>query len=243
MSHQGEPPVSIAQWIARAVAVVILIPLRLVWEGVKLCGKVVVLSLVFLAEHLLFPLCSFTWHWVIRPLWLFCKDFLWGWLLQQVLWGLILTPVLAFVLDFVLRPLRHAIERWLWQRVLRPALTWLWRAVLRPVLEFVLGALWLTIEWLIVRPLVVLWRYVLKPLGRALGATLRFGWRVATRVVRVLLVIPCAFVYRIALRPVLVALAAVWVLLVARPVAWVYRTVLRPMNKWAAEIVTSVFGK
>ena len=245
MSTQGgsSDPTSPGQWIARAIAVVILIPLRLVWEAMKLLGRVLVAVLMFFLEYLLAPLCGLVWHWVIRPAWYFLKNILWDLVLHQVLWGLVLTPLFALILDFVLRPLRRAVEEWLWRRVLRPAASWLWRRVVRPVAKFVAGMCWLIFDYLVYRPLRALWRWVLLPLWRALRATLSFGWRIATIVVGVLVVAPCAFVYRTILRPVFGALAIVWDVLVTRPVRWTYRTIVAPMNRWAADIVSTVFGR
>ncbi len=257
MSNQGESAdrASVGQWIARGVAVAILVPVRLLWEALKLLGRTTVAALVFLLERLLTPLGSLVRHWVIRPAWHLLKDFVWDWLLHQVLWGLILTPVLAFLLDFVLRPLRRAIEEWLWRRVLVPAAltlwrhvlvpvaTQLWRWVLRPVARVVVGVVALLLEWLVARPIVALWRWVLAPLLRVSRVTLRFGWRMATRVVTVLVVIPCVYVYRTVLRPVSSALGTVWNALVTRPARWVHRGVVVPMNRWASELVGSVFGR
>ncbi|MBH0776254.1 hypothetical protein [Nocardia bovistercoris] len=257
MSNQGESsgPATVGQWIARAVAVLILVPVRLLWEGVKLSVRVSIAVVTYFLEHLLVPLCVIVWNWVIKPAWHLLKDGLWGWLLQQVLWGLVLTPVLAFLLDFVLRPLRRAVEDWLWRRILvpagawlwrrvvRPMAAWLWRWVLRPLGKIVLGVCVLAVDWLLVRPVRALWRWVLRPLWRALRVTLRFGWRVATVLVGVLIVTPCVFVYRRVLAPVFAALAVVWNVLVARPVRWTYVHVVTPMNRWASEIVTGVFGR
>ncbi|MET7772181.1 hypothetical protein [Nocardia sp. NPDC005366] len=245
MSTQGgsSDPASLGQWIARAIAVVILIPLRLAWEGVKLIGRVTVAALVYFLEHLLEPVCRLVWHWVIRPAWYFVKNILWDLVINHMLWGMVLTPVLALLLDYILRPLRRAVEEWLWRRVLRPAAGWLWRRVLRPAIEFLAGVCLFLLDRLVYRPSRALWRWVLHPLWRALRATLLFGWRIATIVVGVLVVIPCAFVYRTVLRPVFAALTAAWHVLVTRPVRWTYRTVIAPMNRWASDIVSTVFGR
>jgi hypothetical protein len=124
--------VSIGEWVARGLAVVLLVPVRLLWEAVKLCGRAVVAAGVYVLERLLVPVGRFLWYWVVRPLWLFVRDMVWGWALQHVLWGMVLTPLGALLMDWLLRPLRHAIERWLWQRLLLPGFELLWRWVLRP---------------------------------------------------------------------------------------------------------------
>ncbi|MET9284346.1 hypothetical protein ACWEPH_06625 [Nocardia beijingensis] len=234
--------VSIAQWIARGIAIVVLVPIRLLWEGVAFLGRAIGAALVFVARHLLVPAAEFIWHWVLRPAWIFAKDFLWGWLVQHLLWGLVLTPLLSLLLEYLLRPLRRAVEIFLWRRVIRPVGAWLLRWVVYPIAYAVAWVCHRVVKWLIVWPLAQLWRWVLRPLWNAVRATARYGWRVATLVVGLLVVLPCRALYRAVLRPVLGALAVVWLALVVRPVRWVHGTVVRPMNRWAAEIVTSVFG-
>ncbi|MEV0296828.1 hypothetical protein [Nocardia sp. NPDC050710] len=233
----------IGRWIGRVIAVLVLIPIRLLWEGVTLMGRGIVAALVFFLEHLLEPVCTLLWHWVIRPAWHFVANILWGWLLQHVLWGLVLTPVLAVILDYVLRPVRRAIEEWLWRRVLRPVAGWLWRRVLYPVAKAVALVALVLGEWFIVRPLYALWRWGLHPLWRALRTILRFGWKVATLVVAVLVVMPCAFVYRTVLRPIFAAFTVAWRTLVTRPLRWSYRNVITPMNRWAADTINAALGR
>lgn len=233
---------SVGEWVARGVAIVLLIPVRLIWEGVKLCGRAVVAAAVFVLETLLSPVGRFLWFWVVRPLWLFVKDVLWGWAVQQVLWGMILTPLGALLMDWLLRPLRHAVEVWLWRHLLRPALGLLWRWILRPVLIAVAVAVRYLWRWCVEWPARQLWRWVLRPCGAAVAVVAAYGWRGATVVVRVLVVAPCVFVYRHAVRPVLRGLGRCWQVLVVRPVAVVYRRVLKPVNRAAAELIASVFG-
>ncbi|WP_157228800.1 hypothetical protein [Nocardia brevicatena] len=234
--------VSVGEWVARAIAVVLLVPVRLLWEAVKLCGRTVVAACVYVLDRLLVPMGRFVWYWLVRPLWLFVKDVVWGWALQHVLWGLILTPLGALLMDWLLRPLRHAVERWLWLLLL-PALELLWRWVLRPALyAFVVTVEWLW-RWCVEWPLRLLWRWVLRPFWVLVAAIVSYGWRGATAVVRVLVVIPCVFVYRTVLCPVLRALGAVWEAAVVRPIRAVHRHVLAPMNRIAADLLNSVFGR
>ncbi|MRH88414.1 hypothetical protein GFY24_13325 [Nocardia sp. SYP-A9097] len=246
--------VSIAGWIARAIAVVIFIPLRLLWEGCKLFGRGVVAVLEFISEKLLEPLVKLFRYWVVRPIWAFFTDFLWGLILQQLLWGMILTPLGAFLLDFLLRPLKRAVEEWLWRRVLKPSLIWFGRKIIEPIANWI--ARWILVpiaqatmyvlyfigRWLIAWPLTRLWRWALWPILSVLGAALLFGWRVATTIVRVLVVTPCRWLYRTALQPLFAIVATVWRATVVRPVRFVYLRVLTPMNKAAAELMTSLFG-
>ena len=252
----GQPRrVSIGEWVARAIAVVLLVPLRLAWEGAKWCGRAFVAVLVFVLEHVLEPVGRFLLHWVIRPLWAFLKDMVWGWAIQHVLWGMVLTPLGAALLNWLLRPLLRVIEDWLWRSILRPALTALVRYVIVPVAEFVwmwvlrplLYVIAVTLRWIwtwcVAWPAELLWRFVLRPLWIALAATLYFGWRGATAVVRVLVAVPCTYLYRYLLRPVLGALGTVWRACVVTPGRWVYRSVLAPMNRFAADVLGAVFGR
>lgn len=235
--------VSIAQWIARGLAIVVLVPIRLLWEGILLLGRVTGAAIVFVARHLLVPAAELIWHWLLRPAWIFAKVFLWGWVLQHLLWGLVLTPLASLLLEYLLRPLRRAVEIFLWRRIIRPAVAWLLRWVVSPIAYAVAWVCRYTVEWLIVWPLSRLWRWVLRPLWHVVRATARYGWRVAARIVGVLVVMPCRAVYRFALRPVFAASAVVWRALVVRPVRWVHGTIVRPMNRWAAEVVATVFGR
>ncbi|GGL32073.1 hypothetical protein [Nocardia jinanensis] len=235
--------VTIGEWVARGLAVLLLVPVRLLWEAVKLCGRAVVTACVYVLERLVEPVGRFLWYRLVRPLWLFVKDVLWGWALQHVLWGLVLTPLGALLMDWLLRPLRHAVERWLWRRLLRPALVLLWRRLLRPVL----GAIAVIVEWLwrwcVEWPLRQVWRWVLRPCGLLVVAIVSYGWRGATAAVRVLIVVPCAFVYRTVLRPVLRALGTCWDFIVVRPIAFAHRRVVVPMHRIAADLLNTVFGR
>lgn len=261
-SPEQQRPVSIGEWVARAFAVVLLVPVRLVWEGLKLCWRAIVAAGVFIRDRLLLPVSRFVWYWMIRPPWLFLKDVVWGWALRHVLWGMVLTPLGAFVLDWVLRPLRYAVEQWLWRRAVRPVLVLVWRWVLRPVLYAIaataewfwrwllqpvlyaveVAGRWLW-QWCVVWPLRMVQRWLLRPFGILLAAVATYGWRGATAVVRVLVVVPCVFVYRYALRPVLRALAVAGELVVVRPIAWVHRRVVAPMNRIVADLWKTVFGR
>ncbi|NUP32589.1 MAG: hypothetical protein HOV66_00120 [Streptomycetaceae bacterium] len=237
------PRTSIGQWIARIVAIVVLIPLRLLWEGVKLVCRILLAALVLFWLRLMRPVGRFLHRWVLRPLWIVLKDFLWGRLLQHLLWGLILTPIVAFVVDWILKPVRKAVEEFLWRRVLVPAGRWLWRRALKPIAKVVLCVVVFVLNWCVVWPLRLLWRWILHPLWRALKATLRYGWRVATAIVRVTVVIPCRALYRTVLRPVLHALGVVWRYAVARPARRLNTRVLRPMNRFAADIWSGILGR
>ncbi|WP_157555133.1 hypothetical protein [Nocardia crassostreae] len=249
--------VSIVEWLARGIAIAVFIPLRLLWEGLRLVVRVTVRIPGFLADRLLAPIAKFTWVWIARPAWGFVKNYLWGLLLQQLLWGMILTPVGAFLLDFLLRPLQRAIEQWLWRRALLPTLRFLGLA-LAALVRYVL---WPPIEWSGTQ-LHRLWRHVLRPglIGggrwinrwlitpavHALGWILRF---IATR----LIAWPLRMLWQWLLAPLLILLAAavyygwrgatvVVNAVVVTPCRFLYRTVLQPLfaaiaTAWQATVV------
>ncbi|MCU1645073.1 MAG: hypothetical protein JWN03_5348 [Nocardia sp.] len=251
--QQTPEQVSIGGWVARAVAVLIFLPLRLLWEGGKLAGRMAVAVLDYIVENLLVPVAKLAWYWIIRPAWAFVRNYLWGLLIQQLLWGMILTPLGAAVLDYFLRPIKRAVQDWLWRRVLRPALiwlvneviepvaTWIGRWILKPIAGATTWAVTFLVKWLIVWPLRRLWRWVLRPILLLLAATLVFGWQVATTVVRVLVVTPCRFLYRTVLQPLFAVIAKVWHTVVERPVRWLYLNVVTPMNKAASDFMSAIF--
>ncbi|MBF6349351.1 hypothetical protein IU448_09985 [Nocardia flavorosea] len=247
------PPVSIGVWVARAVAVVLLVPVRLIWEALNLCGRAIVAAGIFFRDKLLVPACRFVRNWMVRPLWLFLKDVLWGWALHHVLWGLVLEPLAGLVRKWVLRPVLYAIEvtaGWFWRWLLRPVLYaieaaagWFWRWLLHPALHAVAVAGRWSWQWCVVRPLRIVQRWLVRPCRILLVAVVGYGRRVAAALVRVLVVTPCAFAYRRVLRPALRALVAAGEVVVVRPIAWVHRRVVVPMNRFVADLWNAVFGR
>ncbi|MCF2531278.1 hypothetical protein [Yinghuangia soli] len=231
------------RWLAQGIAVVFLVPFRLLWELLKLIGRVMVAVLVFFFTRMLRPLATAVHRWILVPAWRLLRDFLWGWVLRYVLWGLVLTPVLAFLLDWVLKPIQRAIERWLWNKLLKPLCRLTLRYVLRPVWAGLCWAGFHFMKWCVVAPLLALWRWVLRPLWRALRAVLVFGWKWATIIVGVLVVVPCRALWRWVLHPVWRAVAAAWRAVVVPPARWTYQRVLRPMNRAVADVVGAVFGR
>ncbi|MGW0663026.1 hypothetical protein [Streptodolium elevatio] len=231
------------RWAARGIAVVLLVPFRLLWELLKLTGRLLLIGMVFTGRKLLVPGARFVHRWILVPGWAFFRDFLWGWLLRTVLWGIILTPVLAFLLDQILKPLQRAVERYLWRRVLKPLGQLTWKHVVRPTARVLIWVCWTLVVNLVIRPLAALWKWVLKPLWRAFRRVLTFGWRVATVIVGAVVVVPSRFVYRFALKPVLVGVAVVWTAVVVPPFRWTYRRVLLPMNRFVADAMGAVFGR
>lgn len=178
----------------RIVMVVVVVPLRLVWDALAAVGR-------FVGRWLLLPLA--------RAI---------GW----VLYGLLVWPLLM-LWRYVLAPIGRGLA-WLGRVLLVVPAVWLYVHVLAPVgralRDYVLAPLGRGLAWLVrvlvVVPLVALWTYVLAPVGRALGVVLReiwhalcFAWRIAGyvsravgRALRWLIVDPLRWVYRTVLTPV-----------------------------------------
>ncbi|MFI1917627.1 hypothetical protein [Nocardia sp. NPDC020380] len=232
--------VSFGGWIVRGIALAIFLPPRLLWEAVKFVSRTIARSWAYFLDHLLEPTAKLLRDWVFRPGWKFVKNYLWRWLIQHVLWSLVLTPLGALLVQFVLQPFRHVIEQWVWRLLLRPGLILLFR-----VLEF-------AITWLIVRPAGFLWRRLLRPgftwltaevldpavhaLGRGLGFCYRWFlrwparmcWRWILRPLIYAFVVSVLFGWRIA--------TIVTRILVITPCRRLYRTVLQPLAAATARL-------
>ncbi|MEU2545595.1 hypothetical protein ABZ618_09170 [Streptomyces roseolus] len=166
--------------VARAVALVIVLPFRLLWDALAWCGRQL-------------------WRWVLAPI-----GRALGWLLHHLL----VVP-LRWLWEWVLAPIGRALG-WLLHHLLVIPLRWLWEWVLVPVGK----ALWWVVDLLLVTPLRWLWRYVLGPVCRVVGAALAWAWRAAGEISRA------------------VGRAIHWILwnAIGRPLAWVYRALLTPVG-------------
>ncbi|QKW39612.1 hypothetical protein HUT06_40925 [Actinomadura sp. NAK00032] len=250
--HQQSPRQQGPAWIvvpARVVALIVVLPLRLVHDLFVLLGR----GLRGIGRAL--------YRWLLAPL---------GRLAAAIGRGI------AAVLDFlIVRPLRWlavvvvlGFLRWFGRGTGRLA-RWFHRVLLAPVgrffamlgrglgrlLELVLvrPLVWL-VSVLIVLPLVLLWRYVLRPpllvlawLGRAvwggltwlgrgtllvlgaLAAGVVWSWRALGRCLgwlgRVLFVIPARALWRYVLAPIVAGAASAW-RLAARVLRWLWRTLV-----------------
>jgi hypothetical protein len=148
------------------------------------------------------------------------------------------------VLHPVLRAIGLAVSfvvRWV---LVRPAVA-LWRYGLRWI---VVALAWL-LDRLVVVPLAFLWRRVLVPVGREVGAAIAAAWRAGAYVsrlvgrgigwvVRVLVLLPIAFVWRYTGAPVYRAVAAVF--------RFVRREILHPVRVALADarraVGSALFG-
>ncbi|WP_309252266.1 MULTISPECIES: hypothetical protein [unclassified Streptomyces] len=252
----------------RIVALVVVVPVRLVWDALVTAGR-------FLCEKALVPLgrgVGLLLYWVlIWPLVQLARGLAFlGRVLVVVplawLYARVLAPVgraLAVVLAWVGRALFVWPWVWLWRQVLVPmgrGLGLLFRqfaagvAALGRIL-LVVPAVWLyarvltplghaialLVRWILVLPALALWRWVLLPVGRALGVLLREigdALGVAWRVAGYVSLAVGRFLGTL-LRRILV-----------EPVRWAYRRVLTPVGHvvrdrlWrpAARVVRETLG-
>ncbi|MGI5166493.1 hypothetical protein ACQEU3_19280 [Spirillospora sp. CA-253888] len=278
-------------WIvvpARIIALVVVLPVRLCYELLRGLFR----SPRWLArqlgrgarafyEHVLAPIGR-GFAWVGRGIWAGVRvvgsglGWLWHnavarplhWLLVGVLWA----ALRLFGRE------TGKLGRWFYRTLLAPVgralAAVLDLLVVRPLAAVARGAWWLlrmtavgvgkAVEWLVVLPLTLLWRYVLWPPLAALGwaarwfgglvarfargtgmvllafwnaftGSLAWAWRVTGSGLRwlgrVLFVIPALFVWRYALRPVALGVAAAWRVTVVAPARWVKASVLLPVGR------------
>ncbi|MFE3188260.1 hypothetical protein ACFXHA_04575 [Nocardia sp. NPDC059240] len=225
--------VSIWGWIARGLVLVVFVPPRLLWEAIKAIPRLIAAAFRLFTEHLAKPLAILFRDWVFRPLRNFVRNYLWHLLIQQLLFGVILTPLGAFLLAYLLRPIQRAIEEWLWRRVLKPGIPWMFRHLVLPVATAIVRVFVLAWTWLIVWPIATTWRQVIRPggrwflvhvvepidtwvrrwiLGPATRAARAIGRTLRTTVVFLgtwLIMWPLRQLWRWILRPLLLALAAI----------------------------------
>ncbi len=220
----------------RIVALVLVVPLRMVWDVLVVVGR-------FLGDTVFRPVGR-ALVWVGRAVFVWPFVALWRWVLvplgAALRWlGTVLVVVPAgWLYRWVLTPLGHALA-WLGHRLLVVPSVWLYRWVLTPVgralawcgrgllalasmlVAALATALYWTLRVLVVWPAHAVWRWVLAPVGRVLavvarevGEALGHAWRVAGHV--------SLAVGR--------ALAAFFRWTVVEPARWAYRTVLTPVG-------------
>ncbi|MFE9854424.1 hypothetical protein [Streptomyces sp. NPDC005780] len=231
----------------RIVVLVLVLPVRMVWDalvaGARAADRILLRplgrALAWLFEVLAVIPARWLYAQVLTPLghglrWLAMAVFVWPWV---ALWRYVVVPGVRYG---IVVPLI-----WLYEQVLTPVghgLRWVWQALLLPAGRGVATAVKWLLTAVLVMPLVLLWRYVLKPSGLA-----------AAWLVEHLIVLPLAWTYRELLTPLghgiawLVDLlvrgigagcrglwAAVrWLVTVVlvTPVVWVYRRILTPVGR------------
>ncbi|MGP3979967.1 hypothetical protein [Streptomyces sp. KR80] len=231
----------------RIVVLVLVVPVRMVWDALVVCGKALERTVLRPAARAL----GWLWRtlvvvpvtavgralaWLGRTLIVTALDWLWRTLLAPAGQGLgvalewlaravLVWPWVALH-RYVLAPAGRGVA-WLWRILVVTPLSWLWRQVIAPAGRG-LGAVlaWLG-RALFVWPWVALYRYVLAPVGRAvawLGRTAYAGLAAA-------------------MRGIGVALAWLGRTLIVLPAAALYRFVLTPAGhglRWLGRILLVV---
>ncbi|MTE14495.1 hypothetical protein [Nocardia aurantiaca] len=226
--------VSIWGWCARTVVLMVFVPPRLAWEVIKRVPRAIAAAITLFNDHLLRPLVTLFRDWVIRPLRDFVRNYLWHLLIQQLLFGMVLTPLGTVLLAYFLRPIQRAIEEWLWRRVLRPSIPWIFRTAVKPIADAMGWAVTMTWRWLVAVPISALWQRMLRPGGRWLLVA------VIEPLVTWLLVWPAKRLRRWVLRPLAYAVVVTVLfgwrvattvvrITVVTPCRWLHRTVLQPL--------------
>lgn len=238
----------------RIVTLLLVVPVRLVWDALAVCGRA-------LRRTLWVPFArAAAWVWcrVLAPV-LFAL-FVWPW---AAAWRYVLAPAgrgLAWLarktgsgVSWLARGLWAGIA-WLGRTLVAAPLVWLYRCVLTPVGRAVAAAARAAaraLAWLggnlVAAPLVWLYRHVLTPAGRVLVAALVGVGLALAWLWRYLVVVPLVWAYRYVLRPVGLGAAAVaagvgaglawlWRYAVAEPWRFLRRRVFRPVG-WGLAVV------
>jgi hypothetical protein len=206
-------------WPIRAIAVVVVLPFRLLGMALSAIGG-------FLYRYLIRPLLWLWEHLVVIPL-----AWLWKYLVAipvSWLWRTVLFPSLSWLGNALVKLIGWILAvpvlvigvpvMWLWEHALVPAGRFLYRWVLRPI------------GLAIAEICVFLWKWIVAPVGRALLWFLTVGWQGTSWLFRQ--------VYRYLLRPVGIAIAFTWHWTVGA--AW--RTVIVPASRWLRDEILRPTG-
>ncbi|RLK22691.1 hypothetical protein DER29_0530 [Micromonospora sp. M71_S20] len=230
----GSPPAPLLVAVARGIALVVVVPLRLVWELVVAVGR-------WLHRWLLAPVGRFLDRWLLRPL---------GWLLRILVW----VPLvwLGRGLGWLFRTLIWVPAVWLAR-----GLAWLARTVVWvPLTWLAYHLIWVPLRWLarllaplgrlLVAGLVAVGRW-LAAAGRVLLDALAWAWWAAGRLLWWCyaltlrpFVLGAGWLWRHAVRPVGRAVAAAWRATVSPTVRWVRRAVVDPVRQATREALTAL---
>ncbi|MEW1547814.1 hypothetical protein [Streptomyces tsukubensis] len=175
---------AVVRWPALVIAVIVMVPLRMLWELVKLICKGIRV------------LC---WTWLLRPILEGLKILLWDWFL---------SPVLQFLARNVLVPIGNGI-------------TWVVERLRRPPFDFL-------IRHLLIKPGVLLCRWILAPVAFALIGALWFAGGVSAKVFNFLIARPLSWLWRALLVPVWNHLCV--------PIGQALRAILRPIGDAGREV-------
>lgn len=207
--------------VARGVALVVVLPVRLLSELIAAAGRL-------LHRYLLRPAGRFLRRWLLAPL---------AWVLHRLVW----LPLVWCARHLLWLPLV-----WVARTVIWPALLWVTRHGLRPVLVVLRRVVVWLATYLVLWPLQWLGA-VLTPVGRLVVDAVVGAWRTAGRVLRLLhrlLLRPLGrglrWLWRHTVRPLLSGVRWVWsatVVPVARGLRAVWRATVAPAARWARRSV------
>ncbi|WP_123741805.1 hypothetical protein [Saccharothrix texasensis] len=253
VEEEPQPP-NWAVWVARAVAVVVVVPVRLAWEGIEAVGRAV-------------------WRWVLQPLGVGLR-----WVARVLGAGLRwfgevlaryafrpLWAVLRSVADVAGRGLAAVGTglRWLFRvlarfvlrpagRVFAPVGRWLRSAgvVVEDLLRRAARVLRVVVRVVVLKPLAWGWRaLVVWPLRglwwvvRLFARALVWAWRLLGRVGRAVVVPPARWVRRVVLAPVGRAIGHGWRAVVVAPARWVRGTVVEPVRVAGRRLRAALGGR
>ncbi|WNI15484.1 hypothetical protein [Actinacidiphila sp. ITFR-21] len=210
---------------ARVLALVVVLPVRLLWDVLCAAGRAARTAADVLGRRVLYPparLLAVALAWLVRVLAVVPLAALGRYVLvpagRVLAWAVaaaahwLLAVPAAALWTYVLAPLGRgtrwcllglgAVTAWLVRVLVAVPAGWLWRVAAVPLgVAAGLVAAFL-LRWLLVVPLVALWRYAVTPAGRGARWVLRGAWRVLVLLVGVLVVAPSVFVWRRVLVPV-----------------------------------------
>ncbi|MEU4163685.1 hypothetical protein [Actinoplanes sp. NPDC026670] len=221
-SHESAPDWLL--WPVRAIAVLVVLPFRLLGMAFEAIGgflhRYLLIPLTWLGRRLIVIPALWLWHWLI----VVPATWIWGWL--------IVVPL-----------------TWLWVNVLRPPAHWLGKALVTvfgwllaiPVMLIGVPLMWLwehaavpgailLYRWVLHPAGAFLWTWILVPIGRALAWFLRTGWNGTTWLFRQ--------IYRFLLRPIGIAIAVTW----RYTVGAVWRHVITPAARWLRDEILRPTG-
>jgi hypothetical protein len=206
-------------WPVRAVAVVVVLPFRLLGMAVAAIGRFLhrylIVPLAWLGHHAIVVPATWLWHYlIVVPLtWLWAEV-----LLPPARWlGKALVTVFGWLLAIPVMLIGVPLM-WLWEHAVVPGARLFHRWILRP-LGIALAAVG-----------GFLWTWVLAPVGRAIAWFLRLGWQGTSWLFRQ--------IYRFLLRPIGIAVAVTW----HYTFGAVWRHVIAPTGRWLRDEILRPTG-
>jgi hypothetical protein len=222
MPRADESPESAPAWLlwpVRAVAVVVVLPFRLLGMALTAIGRFLhrylIVPLAWLGHHLIVIPATWLWHWliVVPATWLWLNV-----LLPPARWlGKALVTALGWLLAIPVMLIGVPLM-WLWEHAVVPGARVLHRWVLRPLGIAVTAVC------------TFLWTWFLAPVGRAIGWFLHLGWQGTSWLFRQ--------IYRFLLRPIGIAIAVTW----RYTIGALWRHVIAPTARWLRDDILRPTG-